>query len=84
MNLLGIKGEEFDVQFSLDELLMVSNALNEVCNGIDIPEFHARIGATPDEAQRFLERLGEIIEGAATRGRTGNGHAMDSRPQSPS
>ena len=68
MNLLGIKGEAFDVQFSLDELLMLSNALNEVCNGIDVPEFHARIGASPDEAQRLLERLGEIIESAATRG----------------
>ena len=69
MNLLGMKGEEFNVQFSLDELLVVSNALNEVCNGIDVPEFHARIGASPDEAQRLLERLGEIIESATAQGK---------------
>jgi hypothetical protein len=65
MDLLGIQGDEFTVQFSLDELLVVSNALNEVCNGIDVPEFHARIGDSPDEAQRLLEKLGEIIERAA-------------------
>ena len=38
------------VVLSPDDLLTVCNALNEVCNGIDVPEFAMRMGVTREEA----------------------------------
>jgi len=42
-----------------NELLIVNNALNEVCNGIDIDdfEFSARIGTDREEARALLGRV---------------------------
>jgi hypothetical protein len=65
-----VRGHEFEVQPSYGELLIVNNALNEVCNGIEVPEVHARIGGSHDEVQRALEAVGNIIETAEkTRGK---------------
>ena len=80
MNLLGIKGEAFDVQFSLDELLVVSNALNEVCNGIDVPEFHARIGASPMRHSDCWRGSGRSSRARQRGGRTRSGDAISLRP----
>ena len=41
-----------------EELVVVCNALNEVCNGIDLrDEFETRIGVGVGEARRLLARL---------------------------
>jgi hypothetical protein len=48
---------------SPEELLAVTNALNEVCNGIDIPdaEFQTRIGVSREFLATLLGRLlGEV------------------------
>jgi hypothetical protein len=66
VKLTGVRGHEFEVQLSYDELLIVNNALNEVCNGIEVPEFHARIGASLDDVQRVIEAVGNIIETAGS------------------
>ena len=52
-----------DVRSSNDELVLISNALNEVCNGIEIDdaEFATRLGAQREEARRLLENLGSLI-----------------------
>ena len=63
MKFTGMRGHQFEVQLSYNELLVVNNALNEVCNGIEVPEFHARIGASLEDVQRVLEALGNIIDG---------------------
>jgi hypothetical protein len=48
MNLLLQSGERTLVSLSAEELLGITNALNEVCHGIQIPEseFQARVGVT--------------------------------------
>lgn len=50
-----------------NELRIVGNALNEVCNGVDIDdfEFSARIGAGREEARILLKKV------HALRGRSG-------------
>ena len=43
------------VELTKDELGLVNNALNEVCNGIHLEgEFDARMGCTIEEARELL------------------------------
>jgi hypothetical protein len=62
MTLIGIEGREITAQFTADELLIINNALNEVCNGIDIDEFGTRIGASTVEVRSLLASVGNVIE----------------------
>jgi hypothetical protein len=49
------------VRLSVRELLLLNNALNEVCNGLDLREFETRMGASPDEVQTLLGVVGIAI-----------------------
>jgi hypothetical protein len=55
------------VTLTARQLLVVVNALNEVCNGIreldDDNEFAGRIGTTRDEARRLLAEFRGLTEG---------------------
>ena len=44
------------------ELLIINNALNEVCNGIDLYEFDTRMGADLDEVRQLLAEVDSIIK----------------------
>ncbi|WP_413709823.1 hypothetical protein [Rhizobium sp. Rhizsp82] len=50
------------VGLSSDEIYVLSNALNEVCNGIDLPEFETRLGASKGAVRELLEDLLRSIE----------------------
>lgn len=52
-----------DVRLSIHELILLSNALNEVCNGADIDdaEFATRLGAERNELRQLLENIGSVI-----------------------
>ena len=46
------------VELSKDELKIVNNALNEVCNGIQLEgEFDTRMGCTVEEARELLAKI---------------------------
>lgn len=46
------------VELSKEELLIINNALNEVCNGIYLEgEFDTRMGCTLEEARVVLARI---------------------------
>ena len=51
------------VEFTLDELDIIQNSLNEICNGINIPdsEFESRLGASKEEVLSLLEKLDKIV-----------------------
>ena len=53
-------GDRFLVSFSREELGGISNALNEVCNGvhIDDTEFQTRLGVTREFLQQALTAIG--------------------------
>jgi hypothetical protein len=44
---------------TVDELMIINNALNEICNGIHIAdsEFQTRIAVERDEARAVLHRI---------------------------
>lgn len=43
-----------EVALAVNELLLIANAINEVCHALDMPEFATRMGADRDEALRLL------------------------------
>lgn len=46
------------VELTRDELGVISNALNEVCNGIDLEgEFDTRMGCTVEAARALLAKI---------------------------
>lgn len=51
-----------DVELSRDELEILNNALNEVCNGLDIEEFSIRMGADKAEVLKLLHRISAALE----------------------
>jgi hypothetical protein len=50
------------VVLSSDDLLTICNALNEVCNGLDISEFATRMGVEREEALDLLKNANAIYE----------------------
>jgi len=59
---IGINTDSVTLQFSKQELELVNNALNEVCNGIDVPEFETRMGCTREELQNLLSEIQKVLE----------------------
>jgi hypothetical protein len=46
-----------NLKLSQDEVRILHQALNEICNGLDIPEFHPRMGVHKSEVLDLMERL---------------------------
>ncbi|HEX3943058.1 MAG TPA: hypothetical protein VHW69_03120 [Rhizomicrobium sp.] len=48
-----------DVRLTRDELGLLGNALNEVCNGVHIPdwEFQTRLSVEREELQKLLDQI---------------------------
>ncbi len=52
------------IELTNDELGKINNALNEVCNGIDLEgEFHTRMGYTVEEARALLAKIHTLASG---------------------
>jgi hypothetical protein len=62
MKLESIDTKEAIIRFSLDEMIILNNAFNEVCNGLDIHEFSLRVGAEREEVAELLSAIGAIID----------------------
>ena len=50
------------VELSTLELLILNNALNEICNGVDISAFETRLGASRAEVTELLREIGTCID----------------------
>ncbi len=62
MKALAVDGPSATVELSGLDLLILHNALNEVCHGIDIPELHARIGANVKEIEALLKQVSALYD----------------------
>jgi hypothetical protein len=60
--------DKITLELSKDELGVICNALNEVCNGIEVWEFDTRMGIKMDQAKLFLESLALIYSKASKEG----------------
>jgi hypothetical protein len=52
------------LEVSRGELILISNALNEVSNGIhmDEGEFQTRLGVSVGDARRLLRRIQDLLD----------------------
>jgi hypothetical protein len=52
-----------EAELTRADLLLINNALNEVCNGVHIEdaEFQTRLGASREEARKLLQRLQALL-----------------------
>ena len=59
MNVMAFAAGQFEIQLTKEELGLIGNAINEVCNGVHIPdwEFQTRLGHTKDEARVLLDQI---------------------------
>lgn len=62
MDVVQITSDTAQITLSRAELIVLNNALNEICNGIDVFEFRARIGVTREEATLLLTRISSLTE----------------------
>ena len=53
--------QQATIQFTKDELLMLNNALNEVCNALDVSEFSLRMGTDLEEVRALLQQIHDVI-----------------------
>jgi hypothetical protein len=66
MEVLRLDPHAAEVRLTRSELAIINNALNEICHGIEVPEFATRIGAEPAEVKRLLAEFGALIRGRTT------------------
>lgn len=64
MDTIKINKDNIILEISKDELAVLGNALNEVCNGIKVREFDIRMGINIDDARNILESLISIYKEA--------------------
>ncbi len=64
MKKLNLKNKRANIQVSFEELVILNNALNEICYGIDMDdaEFSARIGVGHKEGVRLLNEISSLID----------------------
>ncbi|MFQ3684943.1 hypothetical protein [Roseiflexus sp.] len=62
MQILTVRSNGLDVTLSLDELIALNNALNEVTNALDIDEFETRMGVSHEFALDLLKQIHSAIK----------------------
>ena len=62
MNISQANKQYANINLSLEELIIINNAINEVCHGFEVSEFDTRIGASLESAQALLEQIGFAIK----------------------
>ena len=56
--------EQFGLSLNRDELILLSNALNEVCHGIHFTddEFHTRLGSSREQTLAILQKFARALD----------------------
>ncbi len=62
MKAIQIGTKRSQIELDLEEILILNNSLNEVCNGIDIFEFATRMGVDRERVRHLLAELSELFE----------------------
>jgi hypothetical protein len=55
------------LDLSHNEMILLNNALNEVCHGLDLPDFSTHLGAGRDELEALLRQINGALEGMVKR-----------------
>lgn len=49
--------EKYTLTLTFDELIIIHNSLNEVCNGLPTEDFQNRIGLPIAEVEKLFDRI---------------------------
>jgi hypothetical protein len=62
MKLKDFDGRAALIELTLDEIATINNALNEICNGVGLPqsEFATRMGCSLEEARALLAEIHKL------------------------
>jgi hypothetical protein len=61
MKIKDVANSKAVIELDSDEIGILNNALNEVCNGISLEgEFDTRMGCTVEEARHLLAEINEV------------------------
>lgn len=53
---------KISIELNYRDLVVLSNSLNEVCNGLPLVDFENRVGIPREEALRLLGRVHQILD----------------------
>jgi hypothetical protein len=62
VEVLEVGRDQVRLSLAAGELLLLNNALNEVLNGIDVPEFDTRLGSSRENAQKLLLAVTTVLD----------------------
>jgi hypothetical protein len=62
MQTIQVRRDSAVVLLTATELMILNNALNEVCNGIEVPEFATRVGVDISEARYLLDEVCKLLD----------------------
>lgn len=62
MDVISVAGKQAQLTIDGNELLILNSALNEICNGIFVPEFETRIGASKEDVCALLNDVSHILD----------------------
>jgi hypothetical protein len=60
------RADHFLIEASRDELVTLSNCVNETLEAIESWEFPIRVGASPEEGRRIMRLIQEALRQAGT------------------
>lgn len=61
MDIEHVADDEAVLRLRRDELVVIANALNYVCNAIDLPEFPTLFGVDREEADALFADVGRVL-----------------------
>ena len=62
MRLIDAGQGKAQVELSYEEALVLNNALNEICNGLNFEEFQTRIGVDREDASWLLREFRDVLK----------------------
>ena len=62
MTIIEIQASRITVNFEIDELYILNNALNEVCNGLYLDAFSTRMGSEREQVAALLAEIHATLE----------------------
>jgi hypothetical protein len=57
-----VSSSDIELRMNQDELVILNNALNEVCHGFEVDEFETRIGSSREQASVLLQAIGQLLD----------------------
>jgi hypothetical protein len=60
MDIIKRSTKEALISFDSDEVHILKQALNEVCNGLSLPEFETRMGYSKSRVRELLDQISPL------------------------